>query len=280
MRTFGLFALVTLIAACGKGGTDDSTATASGTAAGSTTGTTSGTGGGTATGSDRSATLNGRLLDCGGGDAPAGFDIRFCDVQTCRYHTTPAGDSSFEFTGSLVGFNSFEAVDAAGHGYATGFVPLELATDEVRTVDITLCPHDTPSPLTGTATEMELGEGLYITLSTSSIEPPLFVDPETEASGVRLAPADHVPTDGISGTVVEQWYVDPFNNHATGADLPIRFDGAVLGLAAASYRVYVGSYDDFAWIDVGTFSDGDADGWYTADGGELPLLGTILLVEE
>lgn len=278
MRTLALASALALIAACGGGGTDKTGDSAtSGPSGGTTTGLIGGTPGGT-TDPDRNATLNGEVFDCAG--APiADVEIRFCDVINCRYHTTEAGDSTFLFEETLIGWNSLEAVGPAG--IATGFVPLLFGDNETRDVSMTLCPLDPATPITGTPTEMELGSGLFVTLSDSAIEPPLFVDPATEAAGVMVDPTNWVPTDEITGTVAAQWFVSPFNHHATGADLPVRFDGANIGLAGATYRAWVGSYDDFAWIDAGTFSDGDADGWYTADGSNgLPLLGTVMLVEE
>ncbi len=271
-------ALCLALVACGadKGPTETGTppGTPSGTASGTTT-TGLPTGGTT---SQRSAVFTGQILDCAG-DPLADVEVRFCDTLNCRYHTTVPGDSSFEFRQTMVGWNSFEAVGPPG--YVTGFVPLLFGVEEERAVDMHLCPHDAPTGLGSTPAEVAMGEGMYITLSTDAIEPPLFVDPATEAAGRRLDPSQFVPADEISGTVAAQWFVVPFNHKATDpGGLPVRFDGAALGLAGASYTAYVGSYDDFAWLEVGTFSDGDADGWYTSDSGAgLPLLGTVMLVE-
>ena len=285
MRTVGLLTLVAFVAACGPGpdpitGDSGTTTPLTGSATGTSTGTATGTGTGTG-GIERTATFSGELQMCGGGAVPAGVDIRFCDIQGCKNHETVAGNAAYSWDGAIVGWSSFEAVGPAGSGLATAFVPLELGSNEVRSEDITLCPHDPATPLTGALTEMELGEGLYITLSTSAIVEPAFFDPATEAAGIRLDAADYVPTDAITGTVVEQWFIDPFNHKTTSTGIEVRFDGGTLGLTAATYRAHVGSYDDFTWLDFGTFSDADADGWYTSDSGPgLPLLGTIILVEE
>lgn len=262
--------------ACGGSDKDDTHGDHEHTGTGTTSGASTGTPGATDTNDDRTATLTGKVVDCGGADL-GDVDIRFCDYLNCRYHTTEPGNGAFSFDNTLVGWNSFEAVGPNG----TAYVPLQLADQEVRDLTITLCPFDPGTPITGSATERSLGAGLLVTLSSSSIEPPLFVDPATESAGARVQAAHHVPADGITGTVAAQWFVEPFNHTAAGADLPVRFDGAVAGLMGTVYRGYVGSYDDFGWLDLGTFSDGDADGYYTSDAGTgLPLLSTVMLVEE
>lgn len=268
-------ALLIALAACGGSDKDDTNGSPTDTGSGAT-GSTTGNPGGTTGNSDRTATVNGTILDCAGNDL-GGVDIRFCDFQNCRYHTTEPGNGAFTFPNTLVGWNSLEAVGPSG----TGYVPLQLADQETRDLTITLCPFDPATPLTGTATEIALGDGLLVTLSTSLLEPPLFIDPATEAAGLLLDPAHHVPMDGITGTVAAQWFVEPFNHTAASGELAVRFDGAAIGLAGTVYRGWVGSYDDYGWLDLGTFSDGDADGYYTSDSGQgLPLLGTVALVEE
>lgn len=278
MRLFPL-ALFAGLVACSGGSTDKSSDT--GPTTGPSTGSTptGGTYGGT-TDPDRNARMSGTIRDCGG--APlADAQIRFCDPTICRNQTT-GGDGAYDYTNSLIGWNSFEVFGPEGSDLATAFVPVELGDADDRSLDLTLCPHGPYNTLSGAATEFPHGDHLMITVSTTLLEKPTpFDDDATVSAGLLVDPAHHVPIDGISGTVAAQWYLEPFNyKSADAGGLDYRVDGATLGLAAASYHVYVGSYDDFAWLDAGTISDADADGFYTPDAEGLPLMGTVVLVEE
>ena len=234
-----------------------------------TTGTTTG---GTI---DRSADVSGVITDETGSPLE-GVSIRFCDLQTCQFSNTDAS-GAFALTGCYAGWNSYEAVSPMGSGLATTFAPILLATDQSRDLSLTM-PTLEAAPALGPTTEIEVATGLAVTVGTGDLTPPLLVDEATEVAGVLLDPAHWVPADEIAGTTVAQWYLWPFDHHAESGGLPIRVHGAALGLSGASYTMYVGSYGDFAWNEVGTFEDGDADGWYESTG-TLPLMSTVLLVE-
>ena len=106
------------------------------------------------------------------------------------------------------------------------------------------------------------------------LEAPFGEDAATEAAGVQ---ATVLPTiEGVVGMAIAGWYTEPFN-HKSATGLPFRIENQ-WGLAeGAELHVWVGSYDDFAWLDAGmvTVTDG-----FLIGAGKLPLLSTVILVQE
>jgi hypothetical protein len=124
---------------------------------------------------------------------------------------------------------------------------------------------------------VEVAPGIRVTVGQGELEPPSPFDPApTEITGAAVPQALWVPTDGISGTVLGQWFLGPFDTPAS-AGLPIAFDDAWTLGDGATLRVYVGSYEASAWLDAGTVTS--AGGVLSGDA-ELPLLSTVLLVQE
>lgn len=221
---------------------------------------------------DTSATLSGKVV---GPDGELdGANIRFCRGEQCRYATTANG-GAFTFEKALVAWHSLEIVPPAGSGLATWFAPIELLKDQSRQLDITIPALDPLVALPDASAELELGQGLYVTLGKGDLVPPLFVDPATHASGVLVDTEHHPPLDSLE-EVVAVWYTAPFDHHAKSDDgLPVRVKDA-WGLAEGEVlEVWVGSYTDSAWLPAGTLTVGE-DGWLTGDAA-LPLLSTVVL---
>jgi len=226
----------------------------------------------TVPGEDRSAALGGTIATL---DGPyADVALRLCRGSACRNATSDAS-GAYHYAEVAVDWFSFEVVPPSGSGYATPFAPLEFHTDEARVVDVIMLRHDPASSLGATAAEHETGDGLFVTAGVADLVPPLLAEPATEVSGVIVPEAQRVPVDGITGTVLGMWYVEPFNYAAANGGLPARFEDA-WGLAdGTELEVYVGSYDESAWLPAGTATV--SGGQIT--GAALPLLSTVILVQ-
>ena len=270
-----LFATLALVAC---GGDDDGDSSSADTSAG-TTSTSTGTIFQTTSGYVGTAHLAGTAFFEG---APwAGAAIRFCDMDKCR--SQDADDSGvFDFPETYADWNSLEVPGLHTQTdndpkYVTAFVPLVFADNESRTVDLHVRELESFTSFGAGSTEIMAGSGLYLTVGATDLETPALVDPATGVGGLRLDPAEWVPTDEIEGDVVHQWFTYPWNYTAPNG-LAVRVDGNALGMTGASYHMYVGSYDAFRWLDVGELTDADGDGWYDC-AGTLPLLSTVIIVE-
>jgi hypothetical protein len=273
MRTVALFS--SIFAGCAGSGGDSSPGDKSGDTG---TGPVTESGG---SGADTDTTvptytgvLDGTLTAAG---APvADTPLRLCRGTLCR-NTNSAADGTYEYDAVPPVWHSFEAVPGPESGFATPFVPLLFTEGQHRTVDLHLLPYDDVSPLGVDPQELPAGRGLYITAGLGDLEPPLFEADATEISGVRVDdPGDQVPLDGISGTLLAMWYVDPFDHTAVlPGGLPIRIDDE-WGLAdGATLEVYVGNYEQSAWLDAGTVT---AYGG-SLTGASLPNIATVILVQ-
>jgi hypothetical protein len=264
--------MMALLVGCSGSSDKDTRATGTGdTGAPDDTGTTD-TDTDTVPGEDRSASLSGTILSPGG--PLADVDLRLCRGTNCRNEVTDAG-GAYTYADVAVDWYSFEVVRPEGTAYATAFAPLEFRSGEARTLDVVLLAHDAPSPLGPTATEHETGDGLYLTLGEPDLTPPLLAPRATEVSGVFVPEGQRVPTDGVTGTVLGMWYVDPFDHTATGADIPVRIEDRWALADGTELEVYVGDYLSSAWLSAGTA---------TASGGQLtgaalPVLSTVILVQ-
>ncbi len=222
---------------------------------------------------DLSASLAGSLVDPAGAPVAAA-QILFCRGVLCRTGDTDAS-GTFSFDEVEVAWHSLE-IRPPNSDQAYVFAPVRFDTDQARAIDLIMPDIDPATPLQATATEIEMGAGLFVTVGSADLEPPLLVDPATEVAGVLLDPAWWVPTDDVAGTVLAQWSVKPFD-HVAPNGLPIRIENT-FGLAdGTTTRVWVGSYADSAWLDAGTLTA--AGGWLEGDA-RLPLTSTVLLVQE
>lgn len=226
----------------------------------------------TSTTQNNSARLQGTVRGPSGPLAEA--DIRFCRGTQCRYYTTEA-DGAYTFDDATVAWHSLEIVPPESSGLATAFAPIELLDQQDRTIDLTLVPLETSTPL-GAPAEIALGSGLLVTLGAADLEPPLFVDPATHAGGTQV-PAELWPPIDQPGTVIALWYTEPFDHQAVPAGgLPIRVENQWGLTEGSAYDVWVGSYKDSAWLPAGSLV-ADPNGILVGDAA-LPLLGTVALV--
>jgi len=222
---------------------------------------------------ETTAHLSGVITDEAGSPVD-GANIRFCRGAQCRYFTTES-DGVYFFADTAVAPQSFEVVPPPTSGLTTAFAPLNFASNEQRVVDVSVPAEGTSVTLPAAMTELDFGD-LHITMGADDLEAPLFVDEATEASVTRVPMEDWLPVDDLTGTVVAMWYLMPFDHHSN-AGMDLRMDLGSLGLSGDTYRVYLGSYEESAWKDLGTVTDGGG-GLY--EGVSLPLISTVIVVEE
>ncbi|MEZ4235226.1 MAG: hypothetical protein R3F59_03490 [Myxococcota bacterium] len=205
----------------------------------------------------------------------ASTELRLCRGLLCRNGATDAqGDAVFENVPPE--WHSYEVVAPEASGRATALVPLlfDCATD--RQVDVPVLDLDAPSPLAAAPAEHPTGDGLYVTVGLDQLEPPTFFDPAESVAGVRVPEALWFPFDGVTGTVLAVWYLAPFDYHAIPTEgLPVRIVDQWGLTDGDELELYVGSYEDSAWVSAGTVTASGGD----LTGGALPLLSTLLLVQ-
>lgn len=218
-----------------------------------------------------SVLLTGSVRD--GADAPVlNAPIRLCRGDLCR-NGNSGNDGTFSFDRVPLLGHSFEVVPPAGSGLATAFTALTLDSEGTRDFTLWLPAIEATVPLPASAAELTLSGGLHITAAAADLSPPDVFTPAATALTSALVPAaQRVPVDGAA-TVAAMWYVGPFDHYADPG-LPLRFDG-VAGVADGTYRVWVGSYKDSVWLDLGpiTLTDGASTELLS-----LPLLSTVALV--
>lgn len=226
----------------------------------------------TTPGEDTSASLRGTVSSPGGPlvDVP----IRLCRGSVCRNATTDA-TGLYTYEDVAVDWFSFEVVPPQSTAYATAFAAIELRTQEARVLDVILLPHDPPSALGPTAEEHEVGDGLFVTLAAADLVPPILAPEATEVSGVLVPEGQRLPTDGITGTVLGMWYVEPFDYAAATGGIPARFEDRWALADGTTLEVWVGSYAESRWLSGGTVTAGGGE----LTGASLPLLSTVLLVQ-
>ncbi len=222
---------------------------------------------------DVSAGLTGTVT---GPDGPMeGVNVRFCRGLLCRNAQTEAS-GVYVYDQVAVAQYALEIVPPAGSGLTTACLPLTFASGEQRVVDLELLPHDPPSRLGSAREDHATGAGLYLTLSADDLATPDFEDPATEVAGVAVPDSAWGPVDGITGTVLGMWYLEPFNYPAADpGGIPARFTDAWSTTEGTTLEVYVAQYPDGIWVSAGTASPEGGD----LVGASLPFLSTVLLVQ-
>lgn len=220
--------------------------------------------------------LEGTLTDLAGGPL-AGIDIKFCNDQGCRIEET-AADGSYCYADVVPADYAFVPVPPEGSGLAHALTTFVMAPGQVRTVDAVVPPLEPSVTIPATAAEFEAGAGFYVTIGAGEITPPDPFTPDNEClAGVQVPSAAWPVLEGLPGTPVAVWYVDPFDFDAPGG-LPFRIEDQWASAEGKAYDLWVGSYGDFGWLEVGTLTA--SGGWLTPDAGvALPLLSTFVLVD-
>lgn len=214
--------------------------------------------------------FDGTIVDAAG--APIeGVSIRFCQA-ICLTDDTDA-EGRFGFPVAPSGWTAFEAVPDSPTT-AVGYVPVEIVEDVDRDVTMVLPELDAAHTIPASPTELEVGRGLFVTVSDDDLEPPIFVDDATQTAGVLLTEAQHPPLDFAEGDIVAIWYMTPFDHHSK-AGMAVEFDNQWKLKDGEVYAVWQGSYVDQSWVDAGRVT---VKGKRLSGDARLPLMSTTMLV--
>ena len=202
--------------------------------------------------------------------------VQFCRGVAC---ITPecVMDGTFMFGGLDAGPGSFEIVPLGDDTRATPFVPVDLATDEDLTIDVTVPLLGAPVTIPSVAAPLEVAPGLFITLAEGDIEAPSPLDPApTTLAGVNATDVA-LPVVGVEGTLVAMYYLAPFDYPAAdGASVTVAFDNTTWAYADGDVELWVSDYFTASWEKVGDLT---VDGDQLVTTGTLPRISTIIVVE-
>jgi hypothetical protein len=157
-------------------------------------------------------------------------------------------------------------------GLAVAFAPIDLPSSGSTEINITLHDVGDGFPLTADLSEYEIAPGVFISASTTVLEPPAFVDPATWIGGVD-ASASPVPVD-LAGEVLGVWYLMPFD-HVSPDGLSMRITNTFGLTDGDDIEMWVGEYADSLWHEVDVAVAGE-DLAVTG----LPVLSTLVLVKD
>lgn len=222
------------------------------------------------------AKLTGKVTDQNGNAiGNGGVRVQFCR-EICLVPDCYDGNT-YTFGGLDAGPGAYDVVPLCeDERLATPFAPITLDEAATRTIDIVVPKLGPATAIPDTAAEIEVVDGLYLTIGKGDLSKPTPLDPEaTEVAGVD-ATAFSVPIEGITGDVLAVYYLHPFDYPADGG-LTVRLDdGWTLG--SGNGELWVGNYDDIQWDKVGDLVD-DGDGKLTP-GAKLPRISTLVVVKK
>ena len=224
------------------------------------------------------ATLSGVLRDEAGELLTADVRVQYCRNTECR-----AGeviDSTFTIERLDPGPGSFEvlALDEDSN-LATVFAPLNLDPGQERSVDVTVPELDIRTALPTDRTEIEVSDGVYVTVSAGELENENPFAPIPTHIGATNVTDIGLDIDGLSdGSVEALYYMVPFDFHSSeGMEIRIRNDWSFADGEAA---LYAAVYTSFSWElidDLKLDTNGDL---VTNSGATLPLVTTIAVVRK
>lgn len=203
-------------------------------------------------------------------------EIGLCK-QVCRTVCTDT-DGSFLYNGTAADTFSFHVRQPHEVTEELQETVWPITTD--GTTDIVqnhqLLDAPTMIAIPSTAAEVEPATGLFITVGQGDLEI-IFQDDPTEIGASALTtPNFPLP----AGTFVGGWFLEPYNSKSE-AGLPVRFQNSFGVATSGQVHVWASSYDDFAWLDLGTFTE--SGGFLVADNatvGKIPVVATLVLMDE
>ena len=212
--------------------------------------------------------VRGLVTDTSGQGVAEG-KLTFCvPLGLCTNATTEA-DGTFEILNAGDNTYAFE-VSGKDDVLATTVIPLTV-TGAMLMQDITLPALDPSSPMPAQPEEVEMGEGMFLTIGVNELTPPLFVPSATEVAGVRVPEEIWVPGPE-NETVLAQWHLSPYN-HKSANGLPLRVANDIGAADGEVFQVWVSDYDSGTWLSGGTLTA--SGGWL--EGGSLPVVSTVVI---
>lgn len=201
--------------------------------------------------------------------------VNICRLVCLRVSPDDAGRYSYPELEAWTA--SFYVIPDVESGLATAMAPITWADGEDKVIDVRMVVLDDPLPIPASAEEVEVTEGLWLTLGMDTLEPPFGVDLE-DVAAVRVPEADRLPIE-LDGEVLDVWYIHPWEAESEeGA--PVRVANA-WGLAPGeSVRAWASSLPlEYSWLDAGTLTVTEDGGMLEGDAA-LPVLTTLVLTRE
>jgi hypothetical protein len=167
------------------------------------------------------ASVSGTVLDLGG-NAVVDARTNVCR-EACQFDYTDT-DGSYAIIGLKPWPATYYIAPPDGLGLAHPLVPLTLGDAEQRALHAVVPPLDPGRPIPTTAAEVEVTDGLYLTLGVDTLTPAAFTELGDEVAAVLVPEGARLPVE-IEGSVVALWYLDPFEATAERG-IPVRIDNA------------------------------------------------------
>ncbi|MBX2796782.1 MAG: hypothetical protein KTR31_03905 [Myxococcales bacterium] len=220
--------------------------------------------------------LSGQLTT-GEGTPVAGAFIELCQGYWCRTSTTDDD-----------GFYAYDEVEDGPHSlyfvpptdwvdpHAVSFVPLVLTDAQERVVDVPMLAVTDAVSLPTEPTELDVGGGLLLQVSAADLEPDFFEPAPDRIAALQLSDTRVLPVDGVPGEVVAMWFLDPWGASAPEG-LPLRVRNQWSAPDGTSFRVWVASRSEHAWIEAGSLQ---ASGDVLTGDARLPWLNTVVLTRD
>lgn len=174
-------------------------------------------------------------------------------------------------TGTTTGTTTTTPPDPGG--LAIAFVPLNLRAG-ANVQDGKVLDLGDGHMLSDDRQDIEVAPGLTLSVSTADLEPPLFNPDPTWVDAVQVPPADMLPVE-LNGTVLDMWYMGPFDYHSGGVPVSIANTYGV-DTSTQTIELWVGSYESSAWERVGQAND---TGGVLVFDRDLKLISTIVLID-
>jgi hypothetical protein len=226
------------------------------------------------TGTEATASLSGTVTRADGSPV---VDAR---VNVCRAvcKTVQTDDNgAYSFAALEAWTASFyvvpDAADAESASLLSAIVPLTLADNEDRALDVTMLTPDAVS-MPETAEEIEVTDGLFLTAGADIVEPAPFTE-LGDLAAVQVAEADSLPIE-LNVDPVAVWYLGPFEAESeTGVAVRMANQWSIA--PAQSCDVYASSGPtEYSWLELGQLTV-DEDGAFLTGDATLPILSTLVL---
>ena len=173
---------------------------------------------------------------------------------------------------------AFYVVPPADSGLATPIAPHTPAMGQTVELDVVMPALDAPVDLPSSAREVEVTDGLFLTVGADILEPAGFEELGDEVAAAPVAAEHSLPLE-VDGEVVAQWYVYPFEA-TSESGVALRLANQWSLPAGETYEVVVsGDPYEPGWIEAGTLTV-SSDGESLEGDAELPLFTSVVLLAQ
>jgi hypothetical protein len=222
----------------------------------------------------RTASLTGSVVGPDGSPLE-GAAVNVCRMVCYRQNTDAAGAYVYDALEAWTA--SFYVIPAVGSGLATAMAPITWAEDEDKVIDVQMLELDDTHPIPATAAEVEVTDGLWLTLGMDTLTPPFGID-LVDTAAVRVPVEDRLPLE-VPGEVLDVWYLHPWESESEEG-VPLRIANTWSLTPGETVRAWVSSLPlDYSWLDAGTLTVSE-DGTMLEGDAELPVLTSLVLTRE